>query len=44
MGNPDGLPVLFLHGGPGVRTGCIGGCLILLVHRVILMDQRVQPS
>lgn len=40
-GNPDGLPVLFLHGGPGA------GCLPYhrrffdpAVYRVILFDQR----
>jgi proline iminopeptidase len=40
-GNPNGLPVLFLHGGPG------GGCLPYhrrffdpAVYRIILFDQR----
>ena len=40
-GNPDGLPVLFLHGGPGA------GCLPYhrrffdpAVYRIILFDQR----
>lgn len=40
-GNPDGLPVLFLHGGPG------GGCEPLHrrffdpeVYRIVLFDQR----
>lgn len=40
-GNPDGIPVLFLHGGPG------GGCVPYhrrffdpAVYRIILFDQR----
>lgn len=40
-GNPDGLPVLFLHGGPGA------GCLAFhrrffdpAIYRIILFDQR----
>ena len=40
-GNPDGLPVLFLHGGPG--AGCAPAHRRMFdpsVYRVILMDQR----
>ena len=40
-GNPEGLPVLFLHGGPG--SGCNPGQSALFDaarHRVIFMDQR----
>ena len=40
-GNPDGLPVVFLHGGPG------GGCEPLHrrffdpeIYRIVLFDQR----
>jgi proline iminopeptidase len=41
VGRPDGLPVLFLHGGPG--SGCHAGHRQLFdpdVFRVILLDQR----
>ena len=44
-GNPNGIPVLFLHGGPG--SGCndthktIFNCK---KYRVILLDQREQVS
>jgi proline iminopeptidase len=41
VGNPDGIPVLFLHGGPG--SGCHAGHRQLFdpnVFRVILLDQR----
>lgn len=40
-GNPDGTPILYLHGGPG--DGCSQGSKRLfdpLRHRVILLDQR----
>ena len=40
-GNPEGLPVVFLHGGPG--SGCNPGQSALFDaarHRVIFMDQR----
>jgi len=40
-GNPDGLPVLFLHGGPG--TGCIPAHRRFFnpeTYRIILFDQR----
>lgn len=40
-GNPEGIPVLFLHGGPG--TGCIAAHRRFFnpeVYRIILFDQR----
>ena len=44
-GNPDGKPILFLHGGPGA------GCSTFQrkffdekIHRVIFIDQRVQEK
>lgn len=40
-GNPDGIPVLFLHGGPG--SGCGPGHRRFFdpdVYRIVLMDQR----
>lgn len=40
-GNPEGIPVIFLHGGPG--TGTDGGHRSYFdpkVYRIILMDQR----
>ncbi len=40
-GSPDGLPVVFLHGGPG--SGCQPSCRSLFdfaVHRAVLIDQR----
>ena len=40
-GNPDGLPVLFLHGGPG--AGCMPFHRQFYdpeVYRIILFDQR----
>lgn len=40
-GNPDGLPVIFLHGGPG--SGCNANHRRLLdpdVFRIVLFDQR----
>lgn len=40
-GNPDGLPALFLHGGPG--SGCRPGhydLFDLTRYKVVLMDQR----
>lgn len=40
-GNPDGVPILFLHGGPG--AGCRDkhkGVFSADKHRVILFDQR----
>ena len=41
IGNPEGIPVLFLHGGPG--AGCAPAHRRLFDpqrYRVILMDQR----
>ncbi|MCK5360455.1 MAG: prolyl aminopeptidase [Gammaproteobacteria bacterium] len=40
-GNPGGIPVLFLHGGPG--TGCIAAHRRFFnpeIYRIILFDQR----
>ena len=40
-GNPDGKPVVFLHGGPG--TGCNAGMRRLFdpdAYRIVLFDQR----
>lgn len=40
-GRPDGLPALFLHGGPG--GGCTPGARRFFdpdVHRIVLFDQR----
>ena len=40
-GNPDGLPILFVHGGPG--TGCLPYHRTFFdpeVYRIILFDQR----
>lgn len=40
-GNPDGIPVIFLHGGPG--SGCNPGQRRFFdpaVYRIILIDQR----
>ena len=40
-GNPDGIPVLFLHGGPG--TGCVPAHRRFFnpeTYRIILFDQR----
>ena len=41
LGCPDGLPILFLHGGPG--SGCQHGHRLLFKQnniRLILLDQR----
>lgn len=41
MGNPDGVPVVYLHGGPG--SGCTPGARRLFdpaVFRAVLVDQR----
>lgn len=40
-GNPDGLPILFVHGGPG--TGCLPYHRTFFdpeIYRIILFDQR----
>ncbi|MGI8738383.1 MAG: prolyl aminopeptidase [Gammaproteobacteria bacterium] len=40
-GNPDGIPVLFLHGGPG--SGCAPGHRRFFnpaIYRIVLIDQR----
>ncbi|BAJ04083.1 alpha/beta fold hydrolase [Shewanella violacea] len=39
-GDPDGVPILYLHGGPG--AGCMGGELALFGDncRVLMLDQR----
>lgn len=40
-GNPDGIPVLFIHGGPG--GGCSGGDRSFFdpeLYRIIIFDQR----
>ncbi len=40
-GNPDGIPVVFLHGGPG--SGCAPGHRRFFnpaAYRIVLMDQR----
>lgn len=40
-GNPDGLPVLFLHGGPGGGTSPRQRCFFNPEHyRIVLFDQR----
>ena len=40
-GNPDGVPVLFLHGGPGSGTSPLQRCFFDPDHyRIILFDQR----
>lgn len=40
-GNPSGLPVLFLHGGPGSGTNPGHRCFFNpKIYRIILMDQR----
>ncbi|MEC4723612.1 prolyl aminopeptidase [Noviherbaspirillum sp. CPCC 100848] len=40
-GNPDGLPVLFLHGGPGGGTSPRHRCFFNPAHyRIVLFDQR----
>jgi proline iminopeptidase len=40
-GNPKGLPVLFLHGGPGSGTGEGHRCYFdPSVYRIVLFDQR----
>jgi proline iminopeptidase len=41
IGNPDGTPVVWVHGGPG--TGCGAGAVELFdgrLHRAVLVDQR----
>lgn len=40
-GNPDGIPALAVHGGPG--SGCVPGMRRLFnpdAYRIILFDQR----
>lgn len=40
-GNPDGVPVLFLHGGPGAGCNSRGRCFFdPEQYRIILFDQR----
>jgi proline iminopeptidase len=40
-GNPDGVPVLFLHGGPGAGCGEQDRCFFDPDHfRIVLFDQR----
>jgi len=40
-GNPEGLPVLFLHGGPGGGTAPRHRCFFHPAHyRIVLFDQR----
>ncbi len=40
-GNPEGIPVLFLHGGPGAGTSSIYRQFFdPEVYRIILFDQR----
>lgn len=40
-GNPDGIPVLFLHGGPGGGSSSIHRCFYdPELYRIILFDQR----
>jgi proline iminopeptidase len=40
-GNPKGLPVLFLHGGPGSGTDSGHRCFFdPMKYRIVLMDQR----
>lgn len=40
-GNPDGVPVLFLHGGPGGGTSAAHRCFFNPAHyRIVLFDQR----
>jgi len=40
-GNPNGLPVTFLHGGPGAGTSPIYRCYFdPSIYRIILFDQR----
>lgn len=40
-GNPDGRPVIFLHGGPGSGTEPSHRCFFNpVLYRIILMDQR----
>lgn len=41
FGNPNGLPVLILHGGPGVGCSALSSTLFdLSYYRVIMIDQR----
>lgn len=40
-GNPDGIPVLFVHGGPGVGCNSRSRCFFdPELYRIILFDQR----
>ncbi|HCS27311.1 MAG TPA: prolyl aminopeptidase [Spongiibacteraceae bacterium] len=40
-GNPDGVPVLFLHGGPGAGCNSRGRCFFdPEQYRIVLFDQR----
>ncbi|HSX11713.1 MAG TPA: prolyl aminopeptidase, partial [Chlamydiales bacterium] len=40
-GNPKGLPVIFLHGGPGAGTDPGHRCYFdPKIYRIVLMDQR----
>ena len=40
-GSPDGIPVLFVHGGPGAGTESSNRCFFdPQVYRIILFDQR----
>lgn len=40
-GNPDGVPIMATHGGPGGRTRAgHASCFDLRKHRVIMFDQR----
>lgn len=40
-GNPDGVPVLFLHGGPGAGCNSRGRCFFdPEEYRIVLFDQR----
>lgn len=40
-GNPDGIPVLFVHGGPGAGCSHVDRCFFdPEVYRIVLFDQR----
>jgi len=40
-GNPDGVPALFLHGGPGLGSGLAARCFFNpRLFRIIVFDQR----
>ena len=41
FGNPNGIPILFLHGGPGAGFSSFHRKLFnIKTHRVIFFDQR----